>query len=175
MKKVVLLIVLSLSLTSCSLLDRGLKNIHEIAETCEPNVTCIKSFSPNFEFNVLECRGHKIEKKVDIILTIKHSLPNQKMKFYKASRDVVAYGEMGNSYKFKNFEFPNSEWSWINQRAFVLPTNVLLKGKLTFENISPKAKKLVFVGGTIGFENKDGGGDKGEGRFEIRNLKIDWK
>ncbi len=161
-------------------LQEKIKFLEEKVKLCElynsSPIAEVLPFSSDFEFKVLECRGNKIGQTVDIIFTIKHSLPHQKIDFYTGSERPIAYNEMGDAYEFKSVEFPNSQDGWNSTVTFILPTNILVKGKLTFKNVLPQTEKFAFVSGALKFKDRDAeyGEDK-EGRFEIRNLKIDWK
>ena len=132
-----------------------------------------KTFNSNFEFKVIECKGNSIDQTVELTITIKHSLPNQKLKIWTGREKPIAYGETGTNYDYKSVKFPDSRSSF-GAEEFNSPTNLLIQGKLTFRNILPQTAKLSLVNGTVKFENKDGGGNKGEGKFEIRNLNINW-
>ena len=142
-----------------------LYNNSDISET--------KTFNSNFEFKVLECKGNSIDQTVELTVTIKHSLPNQQLNIWTGREKPIAYGETGNSYDFKSVKFPNSRAS-IGSEQFDSPTNLLIQGKITFRNILPQTEKLSLVNGTIQFRNKDGGGNKAQGTFEIKNLNINW-
>lgn len=124
-----------------------------------------KTFNSNFELKVIECIGNSTDQTVEVIVTIKHLLPHQQL--YLSS--TIAYGETGDSFKFKNSMFAGS-----NSKVIYIPTNLLLKGKLTYRNVLPQTEKLKLVNGTISFKNKDGGENNGKGEFEIRNLNINW-
>ena len=153
-----------------TVLEQKNKALEDKLTFCElysqSDVSEVKSFNSNFEFKVLECRGNTNEQTVEIEVTIKHSMPNQKLFLDKS----IAYGETGSSYEFKNSYFSEST----RYSSFLIPTNMLIKGKLVYRNILPQTEKLSLVSGTFYFENKDGGGNNGMGDFEIRNLTIKW-
>jgi len=135
--------------------------------------TEVKTFNSNFEFKVLECVGNSIEQTVEITVTIKHSLPHQKLELFTGSKKPVAYGETGNNYDFKEATFPNAS-SVFGALSFNSPTNLLIQGKLVFRNVLPQTEKLSLVNGIFQFKNKDGNGNRAKGEFEIRNLNINW-
>lgn len=129
-----------------------------------------KSFSSYFEFKVIECKGNTTDQTVELTVTIKHSLPNQELDLYTITKKPMAYGETGNNYEFKSATFSEDRFSIGS--IFYVPTNLLIQGKLVFRNILPQTKKLSLINGTFEFKNKDGGGNRDEGEFEIRNLII---
>ncbi len=138
------------------------------------NVNEVKSFSPNFDFKVLECSGNSIEQTVEIVFTIKHNLPNQRLGLWTGQEKPIAYGETGKSYKYKEAKLPNaSSMGW--SLNFSCPTGLLIQGKLIFRNVLPQTEKFKLVKGGFDFCNEDGGDNKGKGRFEIRNININWK
>lgn len=143
----------------------NLYNNSDVSET--------KTFNSKFEFKVIECEGNSIDQTVELTITIKHSLPNQQINIWTGIEKPTAYGETGTSYDFKSVKFPNSK-SYFASEEFNSPTNLLIQGKLKFRNILPQTKKLSLVNGTVEFKNKDGGGNKAQGKFEIRNLNINW-
>ncbi len=132
-----------------------------------------KSFSSKFDFKVLACKGLRIDQVVEIEVLITHNLPHQKMSLYTGSEAPVAYGEMGDSFELREVKFSHSKTGFGVER-FMAPTGIPIKGKLTFRNILPSTDRLSLVTGTFLFQNQDGGGNEGEGSFEIRNLTIDW-
>ena len=137
------------------------------------DVSETKTFNSNFEFKVIECKENSIDQTIELTITIKHSLPNQKLNIWTGREKAIAYGETSTSYDFKSVKFPNSRSSF-GAEGFNSSTNLLIQGKLTFRNILPQTEKLSLVNGAVKFENKDGGGNKAQGKFEIRNLNINW-
>ena len=135
--------------------------------------TEVKTFNSNFEFKVIECRGNSIDQTVEMTVTIKHSLPHQQLDLFTGSKKPVAYGEMGNNYEFKDATFPDAR-SGMGTKTFSSPTNLLIQGKLVFRNVLPQTEKFSLVNGIFQFKNKDGGGNRAKGEFEIRNLSINW-
>lgn len=188
MKKILFLGLIFSSITATSqtiselqqqitILEQQKSILQEKIDFCDlynnSDVSETTTFNSNFEFKVIECKGNSIDQTVELTITIKHSLPNQKIKIWTGSEKPVAYGETGKNYDFKSINFPDSRGGF-GAEEFNSPTNLLLQGKLTFRNILPQTAKLSLVNGTVEFENKDGGGSKGKGKFEIRNLNINW-
>ncbi len=136
-------------------------------------VSDTKSFNSNFEFKVIECKGNAIEQTVELAVTIKHSLPHQQLDLYTGSKKPIAYSETGSNYEFKSASFPESGTGF-GTESFYVPTNLLIQGKLIFRNVLPQTEKLSLINGTFQFKNKDGGGNREKGEFEIRNLNINW-
>lgn len=131
----------------------------------------VKSFNENYEVKILEVIGNKNEQTVDIIFTLKHEIPNQRITL--DVRSFVAYDETGNSYPLKLADFSgNKNDLYVYQDV---PTDVLIQGKLTFRNILSKTDRLKKVSGIIITKNKDGGDNKKEGEVEFTNLVINWK
>ena len=132
-----------------------------------------KSFSSKFDFKVLECRGNRIDQIVEIDILLKHNLPHQQMQLFTGSKAPVAYGETGEAFELKEAMFSQSK-SKYGVEEFIIPTGVPIKGTLTFRNILPGTNKLSLITGIFEFENQDGGGNDGQGAFEIKNLAINW-
>lgn len=132
-----------------------------------------KSFSSKFDFKVLACRGNRIDQIVEIDILLKHNLPHQEMQLFTGSKAPVAYGETGEAFDLKEAKFSQSKGGF-GVEKFIIPTGVPIKGKLTFRNILPGTDKLSLITGIFEFENQDGGGNDGQGTFEIKNLTINW-
>lgn len=132
----------------------------------------VKSFNENYEVKVLEVVGNKNDQTVDIIFTLRHEIPNQKITLH--GDEFVAYDETGNSYPYKQADFSGNKG--VGSYVFhVIPTDVLIQGKLTFRNILSKTDRLKKVTGRIDTENNDGGDNKRKGDIEFTNLLINWK
>lgn len=177
MKKVILLTVLSLSLTSCVLFDAFFGIEKEVKETCPPDKTCIKSFSSYYDFEVWECIGDPITRTVEVIVSVKHNLPHQEVAFHE--RGFSAYDENGNGFRVKEFKFPKSSYMAMfgGFLSFDCPTGVRIKGKIILENIPPSSKEFKLIEGDVSYDNKDRNGYsmKDKGHYKIKNLIINWK
>lgn len=171
MKKLILLIVLNLSLTSCGVLNTLVGQ--EIVDTCPPNKVCVSSFSYHYDFDVISCIGDPVSQTVEVTVTLKNkSLPNQTTEIYSP----VAYDGNGNAYNIKQINFPNSKASvWGNSCEFDSPTGILLKGTLVFRNVLPNINMLKLIQGSASSINKDGYKKTSEGYLKIKNLPITWK
>ncbi len=131
----------------------------------------VKSFHEKFELKILKIIGNKNEQTVDIFLTLRHSLPNQKLTINISS--YKAYDEMGNAYSSKLIEFSeNKSNSYVFQ---IIPYNQLIQGKITFRNVLPNIDRFSKVSGTIETENADGGDNKTTGNIELINTLIQWE
>ena len=131
----------------------------------------VKSFDKNFDVKVLEVIGNKNEQTVDIVFTLKHEIPNQKLTF--RGSEFVAYDEIGNTYYLKLMEVAGNKSE--NYLFPIIPTDQLMQGKITFRNILSKTDRLKKVRAKIETENNDGGGNKATGELELTNLVIQWK
>ncbi len=173
MKKVVLLVFLSLSLTSCSVLNI-LLGINP--KTCNDKGLCLTSFSPYYEFAIWDCTGDPVSQTVEVTVSIKHPLRNQEVNFfYKGG----AYDENGNSFSIKEIKFPNShtERMFGHRESFYSPSGVMLKGKIVLRNVLPSVKKLKLLEGYVKCYYEDGGSGQEpiKGYYKIKNLDINWK
>lgn len=131
----------------------------------------VKSFNENYKVNVLKVIGNKNEQTVDIIFTLQHEIANQNLTL--DVRSFAAYDEMGNAYSLKLADFSgNKDNLFVFQ---IIPTDVLIQGKLTFRNILSKTDRLKKVAGKIETKNQDGEDNKYLGDLEFTNLLIDWK
>ncbi|MDO5665955.1 MAG: hypothetical protein Q4G63_11960 [Bacteroidia bacterium] len=132
----------------------------------------VKSFNENYEVKVLSVIGNKNDQTVDILFTLRHEIPNQKITLH--GDEFVAYDETGNSYTLKAADFSGNKG--VGGYVYhVIPTDVLIQGKLTFRNILSKTDRLKKVSGRIDTENNDGGDNKQKGEVEFTNLLINWK
>lgn len=189
MKSITLLLFALINFTITSQTSQELQNElkvleQKIAALNEKLVFCdmyskteivdIKNFNPKFEFKVIGCIGNSSTQTVDVIVTIKHALPNQQMRLNLNNKKPMAYSETGTTYGYKSSLFAG-EGESLGSLVFQAPTNLLIQGKITFRNILPQTEKIALVTGGMNNENADGGGDKSEGQFEIRNLTITWE
>ena len=120
------------------MLEQQNERLVEKVSFCEiynnSNLSDIKSFSPNYEFKVIDCKGNVSEQTVSVTVTLKHSLPHQSVKLFIGSQKPIAYGETGNSFEYKEAEFPQSS-GIMGYQSFNMPTDILIKGTLVFRNV----------------------------------------
>lgn len=178
MKKVILLIVLSLSLTSCSLLNRVIDAPLGIPPyTCDDKGLCVQSFNKNFEFKVLDCIGDPVKQTVEVTVGLKNKMRNKLVSFScNKSNYSYAYDDDKHIFEIKEIKFPNSKTSHTNYENFYSPTGVMLKGKIVFRNVLPSVKKFKKVSGYVTFQNEHINSleEVKKSWYGIKNLKINW-
>ncbi len=171
MKKITLtfLIGLTLTLTSCFTLFDAVAQ-----SSCDPNTICVSSFNSGYSFAIMSCTGDSASQTVEVVIALKHGLPNQSLNV--DTRSVIAYDGNGNAYSLKSIEFPNGS-DGFHDYDWNIPTNILVKGKLVFRNVLPKTTKMELIEGAIRTKNSDGGiyDYSYTPKFKIRNLPITWK
>ncbi|MDG4946584.1 hypothetical protein NMK71_09170 [Weeksellaceae bacterium KMM 9713] len=178
---------LALALSSCALINaqsveelrseiEALKQENQIlqnkADFCDlyskSDEITVKSFHKDYEMKVIEVKGNKNDQTVEVIFTMKHQLPNQKVD--SGTPLIQAYDEMGKSYPVKSLF--NSRFKYVN---LDVPYNQLLQNSIVFRNVLPNIDRLSKIVGTITTSNLDGGDNKHKANFEFLNLVIDWE
>ena len=128
----------------------------------------VKSFHKDYEMKVIEVKGNKNDQTVEIIFTMKHQLPNQKVE--TGVDKIESYDEMGKSYPVKSIF--NSKIHYASQG---IPYNQLQQNSMVIRNVLPNIDHFSKIVGTMTTSNMDGGDNKLKANFEFMNLVIDWE
>ncbi len=136
----------------------------------------VKSFDPNFNFKVTSIKGNRNLQTVTISFVISHKLPHQVVGFTD-SEQSIAYDFEGNSYPIKEVTLGvNSGFiSFMIGNITKIPTNIPIKGTITFKQILPAVSVLSYMSINVTYGPFDGYSSNRQGsNIEISNMKIDW-
>ncbi|WP_375444882.1 SHOCT domain-containing protein [uncultured Fibrella sp.] len=140
----------------------------------------IKPFTENIEFKILSVNGSKNQQNVVVTYQLKTSLVNQKVEInngytcnFRNLELTSAYDSFGKQYSCNRFSLGDQTGS--SRAENKLPTNILLRGSITFANVLPQISKFEYMNISMTHKNLEGGDDCESGTIEIRNLTIFWK
>ncbi|GIJ97626.1 hypothetical protein [Capnocytophaga stomatis] len=139
----------------------------------------IKSFSPDFEVNLISVEGNTDSQTVTVNFTIKHKLVHQYLKIGHTSemlnpRYAKSYDFEGNEYVHRQSQLGSEKNIYGSGVSNKVPTNILIKASITFIKILPEVKEFSFVSIPVAYRD-DAGGSYQYNNIEISNVKIDWK
>jgi hypothetical protein len=129
----------------------------------------VSSFSSQFEVKVLSCKGDRGAQTVQVEYVIKHRKVNQKVG--SSHSGCQAYDEIGNAFEIDNISLGTD---YIDYRQVLVPTDVAIKGTVTFKRILGGTEKFKQVNIFMSTSDADGGTNRIEGITSIKNLKINW-
>lgn len=135
--------------------------------------TIVNHIADAIEFNLLSVEGSKASQTVTIKFYVFTRRANQNFTLGGITTRSSATDDDGNQYGLKAITLGNSESDYSLYKE--LPTEVKLKGSLTFQSILPAVNKLSFITFEILSTNFDGGGNAVDGSVEVRNADIIWR
>jgi hypothetical protein len=129
----------------------------------------VKSFDPNFIVKITSIKGDREMQTVTISFIISHKLSHQEV-YFKNSQEPLVYDFEGNSYPIDNIKLGLDSGYFSSTK---IPTNIPVKGSLTFKQILPEVAILSYMNIDVGFGPT--GNSRSSSNMEITNMKIDWK
>lgn len=132
----------------------------------------VTSFSSDFDFKVVSCKGDRAAQTVKVEFVVHHKRVNQKMRI-SASSYVKAYDELGHAFGYKEVSLGNVT----NSEAIygvVVPTDIDVRGYLLFRGVLGGTEKFKLIEIPAESGDQDGGGNEVEGKFTIKDIKINW-
>ena len=128
----------------------------------------VKSFDPNYIVKITSINGNREMQTVTITYTISHKLSHQEV-YFNSSSENLAYDFDGNSYPLQDIKLGlNSGYFTTTQ----IPTNILIKGSITFKQVLPEVGKLSYLSLKVHYGPT--GNSSSSSNMEITNMKIDW-
>ncbi|MFY7965472.1 MAG: hypothetical protein ACOVO1_11280 [Chitinophagaceae bacterium] len=90
-----------------------------------------------------------------------------------ATKQAFAFDYLGNKFSFNNVQLVQEVSD--GSIECIIPTNLYVKGSITFSNVLPITNTLGIVNFNIKSENWNGSGNEVEDAVQFSNVKIDWK
>lgn len=129
----------------------------------------VKSFDPNYIVKVISIKGNREMQTVIITYIISHKLSHQEI-YFSSTPEPLAYDFEGNSYPLKDIKIGLNSGYFFNTK---IPTNISIKGSLTFKQILPEVAFLSYM--SVNVHYGPTGNIRSNSNIEITNMKIDWK
>jgi hypothetical protein len=152
--------------------------LRQVIRTCDllkkSSDYVISNTNRNVKIEVLSCIGDRYSQTVTIDLMVSHQLPHQKLSIHTGSGAPTAFDNLGNSFQYKSVDFQNMRNPY-GVVEVVIPTDIRIKGSITFRNVLPATENFSFARFDYNIENQDGGHARETYKVEIKNIQIIWK
>jgi hypothetical protein len=135
-----------------------------------------KPISNNISTTVLSCLGDRDNQTVTVEFVISHKLLHQSICIATDEANVKAFDDTGTEFPLKAADLGATAQGDMfgSGKCNKVPTDVPLKGRITFRNVTPGTEILMFITAAFKYRNYDSEDDYLYGTFEIKNLKIHW-
>lgn len=133
-----------------------------------------KSFCNGLDFYFTGCLGDAAAQTATAYFIIaNHNKVNQKITIDPyATKQAFAFDQVGNKFLFDKLTLVNDVVEGTAET--MLPTNLFVKGSITFKNVLPITSNLGIVNFNVRTENWNGSGGEIEEAIQLNNVKIDW-
>lgn len=152
--------------------SQSIENKCLVYNEIESNVTTSNT-NNNLIITPIKIVGNKKSQTVEIEFLLKHNLVNQILEIHTQSGAPFAYDLEGNGYKFENIYLPNIQTGFGTKKV-ELPTDINVKGKVTFNNVHPQTDYFALVKMDYYLHNISNLDNRETFKFETKNLKINW-
>jgi hypothetical protein len=133
-----------------------------------------KSFCNGLDFYFTGCHGDAAAQTATAYFIIaNHNKVNQKITIDPyALKQAFAFDQVGNKFLFDNVTLVNEASEGVIET--MLPTNLFVKGSITFKNVLPITGNLGIINFNVKTENLNGSGGEIEEAIQLNNVKINW-
>jgi hypothetical protein len=136
----------------------------------------IKPIANTIDTKILSCKGDRNNQIVTIEFIVSHKLLNQNLCIANDQSNIKAFDALGNELPAKAVEIGSASTMDVfgGGKCNKIPTDVPVKGFVTFKNVLPGTDILKFVTVAFKFRNFDSDDEYVYGTLEVRNIKVKW-